>query len=496
MRGDLAAAYGKGSVVLCQRLERSEDVSTFEQVQDVVSDLRTIWECSLSDDACRKRELKYALNRISNYKISSDLEWPGCESFVFHAVRGAKFYRKKGQATTTTTTSSSSSSERHDLGLAYGKGSSMFCDRDRFPILTALATISKCSSRKDNSNICEQKELKIAMDRIDYGKSVSSKRESIDCESDIWILTRSRDFHRNFDNLMKSIDRADIVRRENNDITICDCYPFSLCVLIFSVYAIVCYFYYNSEVVSQEFAKGELNVEKEELIVSDTSLESVEEKEEPMMMSVGEEKGKSTMMSVEEKEESMIMSVEEKVSTPMLYPPPTRKPPPTPKEDEKNKTLPRRRKKGAHQRTIMSSSKNSLFNVMACAHDPDITMTMKTTKTQKRKSFPRDRWNRDTSECEICGDSFGALQKWRHHCRACGRNVCNTCSPNTKVFEEGSERVCKYCEHKEILMQEVKQFKNQTSKQIADYDSKHAAMKRELDKMENELESKLSKLDA
>ena len=54
-RGNLAAAYAKGSVLLCQRLERDEDLTK------IVLDLRTIFECSLSHEVCRKRELIYAL---------------------------------------------------------------------------------------------------------------------------------------------------------------------------------------------------------------------------------------------------------------------------------------------------------------------------------------------------------------------------------------------------------------------------------------------------
>ena len=41
------------------------------------------------------------------------------------------------------------------------------------------------------------------------------------------------------------------------------------------------------------------------------------------------------------------------------------------------------------------------------------------------------RWQPDTevSECPICGRAFGFLFR-RHHCRKCGRVVCNDCSPH------------------------------------------------------------------
>ena len=110
-RGNLAAAYAKGSVILCQRLEREEDLTK------IVLDLRTIFECSLSHEVCRKKELMYAIRRITKSEISAYTEWSECEYYVWKYVRGDEFYKKK------TLLPYFSSSERHDLGLAYGKGS-------------------------------------------------------------------------------------------------------------------------------------------------------------------------------------------------------------------------------------------------------------------------------------------------------------------------------------------------------------------------------------
>ena len=61
------------------------------------------------------------------------------------------------------------------------------------------------------------------------------------------------------------------------------------------------------------------------------------------------------------------------------------------------------------------------------------------------------------------------------------------CSPHTKAFEEGSERVCKDCEQKESLMKELKEFKNRTAKQREDYESKYTVLKKELGQMEDVL---------
>lgn len=57
-------------------------------------------------------------------------------------------------------------------------------------------------------------------------------------------------------------------------------------------------------------------------------------------------------------------------------------------------------------------------------------------------------WMEDTDKCTICNDKLGkrALNP-RHHCRLCGRCVCNKCSPSTQEVEgcEGAQRVCKLC---------------------------------------------------
>jgi hypothetical protein len=53
------------------------------------------------------------------------------------------------------------------------------------------------------------------------------------------------------------------------------------------------------------------------------------------------------------------------------------------------------------------------------------------TGNRERDSFTLPRWqpDEDVAHCPICGDQFGFMNR-RHHCRKCGRVVCNRCSPH------------------------------------------------------------------
>ena len=53
-----------------------------------------------------------------------------------------------------------------------------------------------------------------------------------------------------------------------------------------------------------------------------------------------------------------------------------------------------------------------------------------------------DKWHRDAEhpECEICGISF-TITRRRHHCRFCGKVVCDACSPISLY----SDRICNLC---------------------------------------------------
>ena len=56
-------------------------------------------------------------------------------------------------------------------------------------------------------------------------------------------------------------------------------------------------------------------------------------------------------------------------------------------------------------------------------------------------------WHADLDLCEICHVKFSLLLR-RHHCRACGINVCNSCSPHEKVIRTISStavRICLLC---------------------------------------------------
>ena len=49
-------------------------------------------------------------------------------------------------------------------------------------------------------------------------------------------------------------------------------------------------------------------------------------------------------------------------------------------------------------------------------------------------------WEADAEACKLCDEAFGLLPLRRHHCRACGINVCSACSAGV-----GDERACAAC---------------------------------------------------
>lgn len=53
------------------------------------------------------------------------------------------------------------------------------------------------------------------------------------------------------------------------------------------------------------------------------------------------------------------------------------------------------------------------------------------TGNPEHDAFTLPRWQPDeeVTHCPICGDQFGFMNR-RHHCRKCGRVVCNRCSPH------------------------------------------------------------------
>lgn len=63
---------------------------------------------------------------------------------------------------------------------------------------------------------------------------------------------------------------------------------------------------------------------------------------------------------------------------------------------------------------------------------------------------PQRCWDAETKECGRCQEPF-TMFKRRHHCRGCGINVCDNCSPDETRLPEGlgygdtPQRVCKVC---------------------------------------------------
>jgi hypothetical protein len=55
----------------------------------------------------------------------------------------------------------------------------------------------------------------------------------------------------------------------------------------------------------------------------------------------------------------------------------------------------------------------------------------------------------EASACLLCGAEFGVVMPRRHHCRQCGKSVCDDCSPGRAALPglPGLQRVCRRCEH-------------------------------------------------
>lgn len=57
--------------------------------------------------------------------------------------------------------------------------------------------------------------------------------------------------------------------------------------------------------------------------------------------------------------------------------------------------------------------------------------------------FPLDKtqWSKNASRCQQCDVKFH-LFNWKHHCRMCGKTICQRCSQEFR-----GERVCYVCKH-------------------------------------------------
>ncbi|OQS06179.1 radial spoke head protein [Thraustotheca clavata] len=61
--------------------------------------------------------------------------------------------------------------------------------------------------------------------------------------------------------------------------------------------------------------------------------------------------------------------------------------------------------------------------------------------------------NDQSAQCVICHEPFHIWIKRKHHCRLCGRLVCNSCSKHRAVVHGISQRTCKLCSDVLLLLQ-------------------------------------------
>merc|ERR1719282_179540 len=61
-------------------------------------------------------------------------------------------------------------------------------------------------------------------------------------------------------------------------------------------------------------------------------------------------------------------------------------------------------------------------------------------------SVANHEWGEDTPRCQSCNAVFTVVRR-RHHCRKCGKCVCNGCSPNAIRLDGYTrrQRVCMPC---------------------------------------------------
>ncbi|CAG8451484.1 6551_t:CDS:10 [Ambispora gerdemannii] len=91
--------------------------------------------------------------------------------------------------------------------------------------------------------------------------------------------------------------------------------------------------------------------------------------------------------------------------------------------------------------------------------NPSLTPPLPTLKHRRRASEQSIvKWEDDASvtNCPICGNSFGKITNRKHHCRLCGRVICekcsskvslnlNNCSSESEQDSVGEVRVCREC---------------------------------------------------
>ena len=71
---------------------------------------------------------------------------------------------------------------------------------------------------------------------------------------------------------------------------------------------------------------------------------------------------------------------------------------------------------------------------------------------QKKIGVTQAEWDAETQACTFCKKSFSVMRR-RHHCRGCGKNVCQACSkhkallPTECGYGSDPQRICAQCHH-------------------------------------------------
>lgn len=94
------------------------------------------------------------------------------------------------------------------------------------------------------------------------------------------------------------------------------------------------------------------------------------------------------------------------------------------------------------------------WTISSAPHEPDHPVTLRERLSRIVAAVtgtapPRmARWEPDAARrsCALCDRRFSRLLRWRHHCRQCGRVVCDACSPYRSAPFAG-QRLCSDCGH-------------------------------------------------
>jgi len=101
-----------------------------------------------------------------------------------------------------------------------------------------------------------------------------------------------------------------------------------------------------------------------------------------------------------------------------------------------------------------AASMGSLPSTWCIMTEYEVQPLARTRTGSETLPLPGGTWMQHTPQCAICTAEFGPFTR-RHHCRKCGRNVCNVCSPyrvylreplaHPSKAETGPYRVCMGC---------------------------------------------------